>query len=118
MHRRRRVLILEDMPDQQELLTMLLSPTYDVIAASTVNEASQLVIKQGFDLAIVDNILPDGTGTAFCAALSKSHPQTFVVMYSADSRITSQQWIEAGARALIPKPHFEELQIIVEELLR
>ena len=56
------VLHVEDDTDIQLVFKTLLDPFTDVISASTIGKARQLLQSQHFDLIILDVNLPDGTG--------------------------------------------------------
>lgn len=76
-------LILEDMPESQEMLREVAQTAYPGIRACCVADvASALTMLNQFqfDLALIDLSLPDGEGTSVVEALSKRFPQCMIVV--------------------------------------
>src|SRR5215213_6388127 len=83
---RPRILCVDDNADIREMLTILLSGAgYDATAAATVRDAELLAAAGGFDLFILDKMPPRGAGLELCRELRRRHPQTPVIIYSADA---------------------------------
>lgn len=77
----RRILVVDDDPDLRRTLQHILSlrgepPTL----AAGVREALVLLKKAAFDLAFIDIILQDGTGTDVFRALRTANPGALVVL--------------------------------------
>lgn len=77
----RRILVVDDDPDLRRTLQHVLSlhgepPTL----AAGVREALVLLKEAAFDLAFLDIILPDGTGTDVFRALRTANPGALVVL--------------------------------------
>ena len=77
----RRILVVDDDPDLRRTLQHVLSlhgepPTL----AADVREALVLLKEAAFDLAFLDIILPDGTGTDVFRALRTANPRALVVL--------------------------------------
>ena len=77
----RRILVVDDDPDLRRMLQHILSlhgepPTL----AAGVREALLLLKEAAFDLAFLDIILPDGTGTDVFRALRTANPGALVVL--------------------------------------
>lgn len=77
----RRILVVDDDPDLRRTLQYVLSlhgepPTL----AAGVREALVLLKEAAFDLAFIDIILPDGTGTDVFRALRTANPGALVVL--------------------------------------
>jgi excisionase family DNA binding protein len=77
----RRILVVDDNPDLRRTLQQILSlrgesPTL----AASVREAQILLKEAAFDLAFLDIILPDGTGTDVFRALRTANPGALVVL--------------------------------------
>jgi DNA-binding NtrC family response regulator len=77
----RRILVVDDDPDLRRTLQLILShhgepPTL----AAGVREAQVLIKEATFDLAFLDIILPDGTGTDVFRALRTANPGALVVL--------------------------------------
>lgn len=78
-------LILEDMPESQEMLREVAQAAFPGIVvhgAADVASALRLLGQHLFDLALVDLALPDGNGTTVIQALSLRHPGCMIVVAS------------------------------------
>jgi CheY-like chemotaxis protein len=71
---RRRVLFVEDDPDQRELLQIALSETgAEILAAKDGADALRLASKARFDVCLLDLNLPDMSGYDLCQRLLEIH---------------------------------------------
>ena len=78
-------LILEDMPESQEMLRELAQtafPGINVHCAADIASALQLLGHYKFDLALIDLALPDGCGTTVVQALSLQNDACMIVVAS------------------------------------
>lgn len=78
-------LILEDMPESQEMLrevAQLAFPGIDVQTVADVASAMRLIEHVQFDLALIDLALPDGDGTTVIQAVSSRFPNCMIVAAS------------------------------------
>jgi DNA-binding NarL/FixJ family response regulator len=76
-------LVLEDLPESQNMLLALLQDTFEGIAvhcAASVAEALACLARQHFDLALIDLALPDGDGITVIEALSAKDPHCMIVV--------------------------------------
>ncbi|MES2965016.1 MAG: response regulator, partial [Bdellovibrionota bacterium] len=64
-----RVLIIEDSPDQQVLLTQILGRKYETACVATAALARETLARERFDLILLDVELPDQSGFALCAEI-------------------------------------------------
>jgi DNA-binding response OmpR family regulator len=105
LHRRsKHILCVDDHADTRELYKHVLSP-HKVATAATVLEARAVCIESVFDLLVLDDILPDGTGMDICRAVRKIDSNTPIVVVSADARESRRNSaMAAGANAFVPKP--------------
>ncbi len=112
------ILCAEDDPDNCELLTFLLSD-YEVVFAGSVEAAIKLLETRHFDLCLLDNWLPDGSGVDLCRQIRALIPTVPIIFASGvGQKEEIQKAIDAGAQAYLVKPYFpEELQKIVKELI-
>ena len=112
------ILCVEDDKDTCELLGVLF-PNYDVVFAHTVGEGLRLFESRQFNLCLLDNWLPDGSGIELCKkirALNQDIPIVFAsaVGYKADI----QKALDAGAQEYLVKPYEpEKLLKIVKNLI-
>ena len=103
---KRRILFIEDHEDTRELVSFVLEASgYSVTSDVTVAGALQLAKTQKFDLYLLDNWLPDGTGFELCQQLREFDGTTPVLFYSGavfDSDKLAA--IQAGAQGYLAKP--------------
>jgi DNA-binding response OmpR family regulator len=103
---RRRVLFIEDHEDTRELVGFVLEASgYSVTSVTTVAGALELAQAEEFDLYLLDNWLPDGTGFELCQRVREFDQVTPVLFYSGavfDSDKLAA--IQAGAQGYLAKP--------------
>ena len=74
-------LLLDDDPGFASMLATLVRELGgQPIHCATVAEARAMIARRGFDLAVIDNRLPDGTGYEFYPELRRRCPETVVMM--------------------------------------
>lgn len=114
-----RVLCVDDNEDTSFMLRTLLGATgYEVETAAGVAEALERARDESFDLFVIDNRYPDGTGAELCRALRQARPATGVIFYTGAAYAADrQQGLAAGADAYIVKPAITELLDAVEQAL-
>jgi DNA-binding response OmpR family regulator len=114
-----RVLFIDDHEDTLEMLTLLLGEEdYEVITASTVQQALKLATSQSFDLYVLDKHLPDGSGLELCTKLNELTPGVPCIFYTGDAYdIHRSEALAAGAHAYVAKPDITGLIENVEKLL-
>lgn len=115
-----RILCTEDDPDTRELIKLVLSTAgYDVDCVDTAKNALALLRANKFDLCLLDNWLPDGSGVELCQKITAFHPHLPVLFYSgAGFEADKQRAKEAGAHGYMVKPvPPEELVGAVSRLL-
>ena len=104
----RRVLLVEDDPDGQEVVTRLLRHAhYTVEAALTAEDALVMLDKQRYALAIVDLALPNLSGwelLQIIRARPDATPLPCVAVTAFHSPEVAIKAIAAGFRAYFPKP--------------
>ncbi len=76
-----RVLHVEDEEDTRNIVKTLLKDTAEVISAPTLREAKVKLVRDKYDLVILDLMLPDGNGSELLPLLAKTH--TPVLVFSA-----------------------------------
>ncbi len=103
---RRRILFIEDHEDTRELVSFVLEASgYSVTCDTTVARALELAQGDQFDLYLLDNWLPDGTGSDLCQQIREFDGSTPVLFYSGavfDSDKLAA--IQAGAQGYLAKP--------------
>ena len=114
---KKRVLLVEDQEDAWEIVAFNL-PEYKVIFARNVDEGLRLAQERYFDLYILDNWLPDGSGVGLCRLIREFDPHTPILFYSAAAYARDkQEAFRAGAQAYLVKPiNFGEFKWTVAQL--
>jgi two-component system response regulator ResD len=114
-----RILYVDDHEDSAEMLKLILSLSdHEVQAASSIEEALRLAKTQEFDLYVLDERLPDGSGIELCRMLSALKPRVPCMFYSGDAyEIHREEAVAAGADAYVAKPDVETLIETVHQLL-
>lgn len=112
-----KVLVVDDDSEILELVTAVLSPTrYEVITATSGEQALQLVQSEEPDIMLLDIVMVPLTGFDVLDRLRK-FSKLPVVVFSAQSRITDQA-LALGANGFVPKPFKPgELERKIEDAL-
>jgi DNA-binding response OmpR family regulator len=115
-----RVLYVEDDHDAYEMMKTLLGfSEIDVVSANDIENALDQTESGNFDLYLLDNQLPDGTGTDLCSRLRAGDPKTPIVFYSGDAGKTyMDSGLKAGANAYLTKPNLDCLAETIHQLVR
>lgn len=117
---KKRILYVEDHAPTREVVLWMLSGNYDVIIATTMEAAWQLVLREKFQLFIFDSSLPDGSGLELVKRVRKYDLTTPIIFYSATSSdVDMKTAMNAGAQSYIVKPSFaEELNQDIKRLIK
>lgn len=115
---KKRILCVEDDRDTCDLLAILFSE-YEVVFARSLHEAFSLLDGQHFDLYVLDNWLPDGSGIDICRRIHSLKPAAAIIFTSAVGQKSEiKAALSAGAREYLVKPYEpEKLQEVVKELI-
>jgi DNA-binding response OmpR family regulator len=101
---KKRILFVEDQEDNWELVELDLAE-YVIVCARDFNEGLRLARAGYFDLYLLDNWLPGGTGVELCCAIREFDPYTPVLFYSAAAYARDKgEASHAGAQAYLVKP--------------
>jgi DNA-binding response OmpR family regulator len=105
--RKLRILCIEDEPDTCELLaTVLTGEGYEFVSVGSLAEGLRLIQTEHFDLYILDERLPDGSGLELARQIRQFDPHTPILFESANAAAQAvQQGLEAGAQAYLTKPY-------------
>jgi CheY-like chemotaxis protein len=114
-----RVLFADDHEDIRLLVTTLLGASgYQVVTADGVASALALAHEEAFDVYLLDNKLPDGTGRELCERLREFDRDTPVVFFSGDVFESDKQWaLSAGAQGYVEKPNVSALPRAIASVL-
>ena len=78
----KRFLIVEDDIESCKLLNIILAD-YELTVTHTLASAKPHYQSRHFDIFMLDNWLPDGSGIDFCREIRSSHPDTPIIFTSA-----------------------------------
>ncbi len=107
MNRNRKfILSVEDDPDTQEMLALLIEQCgYSFGAVDNCADALRLIRENDPDAVLMDNMLPDGNGIELCRQVRKFNKQVPIIFLSGsgfgDER---EEAIRSGANAFLTKP--------------
>ncbi len=92
---------------------------YTVFTATTLSQARKVIDKAQIDLAILDVMLPDGSGFDLCKEI-KSKSDTLVLFLSGKAQIVDKiEGLNDGGDYYLTKPYdYDEFVAVVESLLR
>ena len=118
---RRRILIVDDDLDLQELLKDALAERYDVeVASSALQAASRLPVFQP-DLVLLDIRLPDCSGLEVCRHFqpyTRARKVPILTMSAYGAEIDPMEVRRSGADAFLPKPlRLAELRQRIEAMV-
>lgn len=115
------ILLIEDDTKLSRLVAKALEADgYVCDNASTIESARRKIDKDGYDLIILDLVLPDGDGVDYCREIRASAVSTPVLILTSRSRtIDKISGLDAGADDYMPKPFSpNELKARIRALLR
>jgi two-component system, OmpR family, KDP operon response regulator KdpE len=103
--KRRRVLVCDDEPQILRALRVVLREAeFDVVPAATAQEALDLAAVQPPDAAILDLVLPDGSGIDVCRSLREWSRMPILVLSAVGDEEEKVRALEAGADDYVVKP--------------
>lgn len=117
----RTLLLVEDEPDVRAGLQALLEHGgWNVIAAESVAEARHAFDENRPDVALVDVMLPDGSGIDILEYIKASSEGTPVIMASGVGTIDmAVRAMRRGAESFLPKPYdIDNLELLLEQAMR
>jgi two-component system response regulator MprA len=121
MTTRSRILLVDDEPEFADFVRRGLTyEGYSVGIVHTAQSGRQSILANRPDLVLLDIMLPDMDGMAFCQQLRQAGQQTPILMLTARDAISDRvAGLNAGADDYLPKPFaFDELLARMRALLR
>jgi DNA-binding response OmpR family regulator len=114
---KKRILFVDSNDVEDELVSLTLTG-YGIVIARDFNEGLRLARRRYFDLYILDNSAPDGSGVDLCRLIREFDPHTPIVFLSSTaSEPDAQEALTAGANIYITKPIApDELERAVTQL--
>jgi DNA-binding response OmpR family regulator len=103
----RRILCVEDDEDTRSMIISLLGLIgCDVIPSENVPEAVSQIKGENFELYLLDNWLPGGSGLELCKKIRASDSSTPIIFYSGGAYQSDKEAaLKAGAQAYLIKPN-------------
>jgi two-component system KDP operon response regulator KdpE len=102
---RRRVLVCDDEPQILRALKVILREAgFEVLPAATMEEALDRAAVRPPDAAIVDLMLPDGSGVELCRRLREWSSMPILVLSAIGDEDVKVEALEAGADDYVTKP--------------
>jgi two-component system, OmpR family, KDP operon response regulator KdpE len=102
---RPRVLVIDDERQILRALKVILREAgYEVVEAATIKEALDRAAVRAPDAAIVDLMLPDGSGVELCRRLREWSTMPIIVLSAIGEEEAKVEALEAGADDYVPKP--------------
>jgi DNA-binding response OmpR family regulator len=101
-----RILVVDDEANHARVMSIgLRIEGFEVETAEDANGAMNQLGKAGFDVAIVDLMMPGTNGIQLARMVRERHPQTRVILTSA-YHLSERQLVRAdcGAVGFVPKP--------------
>jgi two-component system KDP operon response regulator KdpE len=100
-----RILVVDDEPQILRALRVILREAgYDVVEAADVETALDRASIRPPDGAIIDLVLPDGTGVDLCRRLREWSQMPVIVLSAVDDEEMKVQALQAGADDYVTKP--------------
>ncbi len=110
----KKVLLVDDDLDIHNIIKHALQGEYNVLAAENLSQGAQVILEHEIDLIVLDEGLPDGSGTAFCYKLKNEMGRKRIPILMLTKRQELKDKIMAfnsGADDYIVKP-FEPLELL------
>lgn len=93
--------------------------SYEVICARDLQSVLWWAGNERFDLYVIDQEFPDGTGLELCKKLRELLAHVPIILYAEDAGGSDKrvERLSEGARAYLIKPNIEELaEMVIHEL--
>ena len=107
-----RIMIVDDEREIADLVELYLkSENYTVYKYYTAKEALDCIGAAELDLAILDIMLPDGSGLALCQKIREKHTYPVIMLTAKDAEMDKITGLTLGADDYITKP-FRPLELV------
>ncbi|MCF8167851.1 MAG: sigma-54 dependent transcriptional regulator [Rhodoferax sp.] len=118
---KQKILLVDDDPFTRSLFESLFrSASIDLVAVTNVDEARRAFDLSDFNLAILDQRLPDGSGLDLFAAMRKLRPRQMAIMVTGYAEVRdAMRAVRDGLFDYLTKPfeNLEELETVVAKAL-
>jgi two-component system response regulator VanR len=106
------ILVLDDEREIADLVAVYLkSENYEVFPCYTVKQALELIENTRLDLAILDVMLPDGSGFSVCRKIREQHTFPIIMLTAKDEETDKITGLTLGADDYVTKP-FRPLELV------
>lgn len=100
-----KILIIDDEKEITELIEVFLkNESYQVFKTYSAKEAVHVINKESIDLAIVDVMLPDGSGFNLCKLIREKYTYPIIMLTSKTEGIDCVTGLSLGADDYVTKP--------------
>lgn len=107
-----RILVVDDEKEIADLVELyLVNEGYQVAKFYTAKEALSCIETSVLDLAILDIMLPDGSGLAICQKIREEHNYPVMMLTAKDAEVDQITGLTLGADDYITKP-FRPLELV------
>ncbi len=115
-----KILLVEDSKEIYQMVAQSTTHLAELKWVKSVKEARAEIVRNTFDLFILDVDLPDGNGIEFCASIQETHSNTAVFFLTGHTDLSEKvMGFSAGADDYITKPFSPlELRARIESRLR
>lgn len=107
----KKILVVEDDNNINNLLNDLLEADYDVTQAFAGSEAKRLLMEENFDLILLDLMLPGLSGEELIAEIRLTNATPIIVITAKNDPSVLSEVFEAGANDYIAKP-FNTVEVL------
>jgi CheY-like chemotaxis protein len=109
MSNKYRILVVEDEPDHQAALAMILSQEddFDVVTAGDTGEAEKIITGDKVDVVLMDIALPGESGVDFCMRLKEQGGDgnpPIIALSAYPEAIWKERVLAAGCVGFLSKP--------------
>lgn len=114
------ILVVDDEPQMVDIVSFALETHGYTVATAADAESAWAVFRHGsFDLAVLDVMLPGGSGVELCRRIRAAGSVPVILLTARSSTQDRIAGLEAGADDYVTKPfHPRELALRVEAILR
>lgn len=115
-----RILFADDNEDIRFMIkTLLGASNCEVVTADCASGALALARGADFDVYLLDNKLPDGSGSELCRRLREFDTVTPIVFFSGDAYESDRQGaLNSGVQEYVEKPDLPALKTAIARVLQ
>lgn len=119
---KKKILIVDDEPQINKILSRYLSKSYDVDIAQNGVIALDMLKNSYYNLIIMDVIMPEKEGIETLIEVKRDYPEVKIIIMSGGGKVGPQSYLKiakaVGADDVIEKPfELPDLNKIIEKLL-